>query len=302
MKTHSAFQTTLVGLILLLTGCDQITPTTDQPSSAEAQTTASASDSPETASSEITSVDASASSDSASAPEVSSVDFPHEAPAKLVTGSGSGYSEISNWAPGICFPLQGVAYANSQVYSPGGDHYPSTAAADHGSQCDPKNYAYPWHDNFCEARSWSNPVCASGSGHQGQDIRPSTCKANLYWAVAAEDGIITQVGSYTVAITGNATPHRIYRYLHMQKASVKVAVGDHVIRGQTLGLVSNNLGVSNGVQQYTTIHLHFEVRVAQAETMSDGKQLAANAFVPPYVALVDAYQRRQAGDCNATAP
>ncbi|MGZ3305411.1 MAG: M23 family metallopeptidase, partial [Asticcacaulis sp.] len=102
---------------------------------------------------------------------------------------------------------------------------------------------------------------------------------------------------YTVAITGNDSPHRIFRYLHMQSSSLKVKLGDHVLRGQKLGLVSNNLGVSNGKQQYTTIHLHFEVRVAQSETMSDGTTLAANAFVAPYAALVDAYQRKLAGDC-----
>ncbi len=242
------------------------------------------------------SVEASAVVDSSSA--VAMVDFPHYAPTTLVAGSGSGYKDLSNWAPGICFPLaQTPDYANSQVYSPGGDHYPTAAASDHGVQCDAKNYAYPWHDNFCETRGWTNPVCASGSGHQGQDIRPTTCKPNMYWTVAAEDGVITQVASYTVALTGDGTPHRIYRYLHMQKSSVKVAVGDHVVRGQKLGLVSNNLGISNGVQQYTTIHLHFEVRIAQAEKMSDGTTLTANAFVPPYTALVDAYQRKLAGDC-----
>ena len=227
------------------------------------------------------------------------VDFPHNAATQLVANSGSGYNDTSNWAPGICFPLaQTPDYANSQVYSPGGDHYPTASATSHGAQCDSANYSYPWKDNFCESRSqWNNPVCVAGTGHQGQDIRPTTCQKDTYWAVATEDGVITQIGSYTVALTGNGSPHRIYRYLHMLKSSVHVAVGDHVVRGQKLGLVSNNLGVSNGVQQYTTIHLHFEVRIAQAETMADGTQLTANAFVPPYTALVDAYQRKLAGDC-----
>lgn len=296
MSRHSIFlNASALGLMAFLSGCNQ--PSSTEAPAAIAETQAASS---QTETSVAESAVYSESSDEAS--EVALVDFPHDAPTKLVAGSGSGYSEVSNWAPGICFPVLSVAYANSQVYSPGGDHYPNTSASNHGSQCDAKNYAYPWHDNFCEARSWTNPVCASGNGHQGQDIRPSTCTANLYSAVAAEDGIITQVGSYTVALTGNATPHRIYRYLHMQKASVQVAVGDHVARGQKLGLISNNLGVSNGVQQYTTIHLHFEVRVAQAETMSDGKQLAANAFVPPYAALVDAYQRRLFGDCTTGTP
>jgi murein DD-endopeptidase MepM/ murein hydrolase activator NlpD len=242
---------------------------------------------------------AQASSESSSSSDVAMTDFPHEPAMQLVSGSGSGYTDTSNWAPGICFPLaQTPDYASSQVYSPGGDHYPSASATNHGSQCDAANYSYPWHDNFCEARSWSNVMCKSGSGHQGQDIRPTTCKANTYWAVAAEDGVITQVASYTVAVTGDGSPHRIFRYLHMQSSSVKVKVGDHVKRGQKLGLVSNNLGISNGVQQYTTIHLHFEVRIAQAETLPDGTKLTANTFVPPYTALVDAYSRKLAGDCQ----
>lgn len=211
----------------------------------------------------------------------------------LISGSGSGYTEASNWAPGICFPLADTpAYANSQVYHPGGTAVPSNT-----NQCDATNYSYPWQDNFCESRSWTNPLCTSGQGHQGQDIRPKTCKANLYWAVAAEDGVITQVGSYTVALTGNETPHRIFRYLHMQTASLKVKLGDHVTRGQKLGLVSNNLGTSDGKPQYTTIHLHFEIRVAQSETLGDGTVLATNAFVPPYTALVDSYERKLNGDC-----
>lgn len=281
-----------------LSACDQTgTAGGDAASSANASDdTISVGSSSTQSASDAANSEASVSSDASSS--VAMVDFPHEAPTVLVANSGSGYTDKSNWAPGICFPLsQTPDYASSQVYSPGGDHYPSTAATSHGSQCDSANYSYPWHDNFCEARGWSNVLCGSGQGHQGQDIRPTTCKKDTYWAVAAEDGTITQVGSYTVAVTGNGSPHRIYRYLHMLSASVKVKVGDTVVRGQKLGLVSNNLGTSNGVPQYTTIHLHFEVRIAQAETLSNGTQLTASTFVPPYTALVDAYQRKLAGDC-----
>ncbi|MFX5813316.1 hypothetical protein ABTE31_21670, partial [Acinetobacter baumannii] len=34
---------------------------------------------------------------------------------------------------------------------------------------------YPWRDNFCEDRSFNVGQCASGFGHQGQDIRPRPC-------------------------------------------------------------------------------------------------------------------------------
>ncbi len=282
----------MLSSVLTLSACDNTATTTSGDTSSSAVASSEDSSMPSESASE------SASSSESSSSSVATVDFPHDPATALVAGSGQGYTDTSNWAPGICFPIAGnVAYANSQVYSPGGDHYPTAAATNHGIQCDAANYAYPWHDNFCESRSWSNVLCKSGQGHQGQDIRPPQCKANTYWAVAAEDGVVTQVASYTVAVQGNDSPHRIFRYLHMQKSSVKVAVGDHVVRGQKLGLVSNNLGISNGVQQYTTIHLHFEVRIAQAETMGNGTQLTANTFVPPYTALVDAYSRRLAGDC-----
>ena len=294
MRAILALTVSAVLASAVFAGCTPTTSDTSGSSSSVDASVASIASSEESVASE--SVESSASSETSS---VAMVDFPHNPATQLVANSGSGYNDVSNWAPGICFPLaQTPDYANSQVYSPGGDHYPTTTATNHGSQCDTANYSYPWKDNFCESRSqWNNPVCVAGTGHQGQDIRPTTCKKDTYWAVATEDGVITQVGSYTVALTGNGSPHRIYRYLHMLKSSVQVVVGDHVVRGQKLGLVSNNLGISNGVQQYTTIHLHFEVRIAQAETMADGTKLTANAFVPPYTALVDAYQRKLAGDC-----
>ena len=301
----------LPALIVLTTlglaGCDDLMKggdTSSQSSSSDTSQAASSAtdDSSAVSDSAVASDSASASSsDSASSSASSSVamaDFPHEAATALLTGSGQGYTDTSNWAPNICFPIAKTPdYASSQVYNPGGDHYPSYGHAS-GSQCDAKNYAYPWHDNFCESRSWSNVMCKSGSGHQGQDIRPTTCAAKTYWAVATENGVITQVGSYTVALTGDDTPHRIFRYLHMDKASLKVKLGDHVVRGQKLGLISDNFGVdSKGNQQHTTIHLHFEVRIAQAETLPDGTVLSASTFVPPYTALVDAYSRKLAGDC-----
>lgn len=283
---------------LALTGCDQLMPTGNDSSSSAAPASEAASDTASESASDSASASEETSSSEASS-SVATIDFPHDPATQLVAGSGQGYTDVSNWAPGICFPIAAAtAYANSQVYSPGGDHYPSYGHAS-GSQCDSKNYSYPWHDNFCEARSWSNVMCKAGTGHQGQDIRPQTCKAKTYWAVAVEDGTITQVGSYTVALTGTDTPHRIFRYLHLDAGTLKVKVGDHVVRGQKIGLVSDNFGTSNGVPQHTTIHLHFEIRVAQSETLPDGTTLAASSFVPPYNALVDAYTRHLNGtDCQ----
>jgi len=232
-----------------------------------------------------TSIDTSA-SESSSSEAVTHIDFPHAEPAALLAGSGSGYTDVSNWAPNMCFPLADEGFANSQVYGKGGSN------GGGGSQCDSPNYSYPWRDNFCESRSWTNVFCGSGQGHQGQDIRPKTCAKDTYWAVAAEDGTVTSIGTYTVTLVGDGSPHRIYRYLHMQTASLKVAAGDHVARGQKLGKVSNNMGSTP-----TTIHLHYEIRIAQQETGADGTVYAAQTFVPPYTALVDAYQRKLAGDC-----
>ena len=104
-----------------------------------------------------------------------------------------------------------------------------------GSQCDVANYSYPWRDNFCEKRSWDTSICPSAKGHQGQDIRPATCKKGIHWAVAAEAGQITNIGSYTVTLTADSGIR--YRYLHMKMDALAVALGDTVTRGQHLGFV-----------------------------------------------------------------
>ena len=122
-----------------------------------------------------------------------------------------------------------------------------------------------------------------------------------HWAVAAEDGRVTSVGSFSVEITGASSPHRLYRYLHLDRGSVKVAVGDTLTKGARIGIVSNNMGIdAHGKPILTSIHLHFEIRLAVAETGPGGKLLAAKAFVPPYTSLVDSYQRKLAGTgCTA---
>jgi murein DD-endopeptidase MepM/ murein hydrolase activator NlpD len=186
----------------------------------------------------------------------------------------------------MCWPLQDAAFANSQVYGHGGGMGPAGT-----SQCDTVNYALPWHDTFCEARSRDNPLCAGGgTGHQGQDIRPATCKKNLHWAVAAEKGVITDIGSYTVTLTASALPHRTYRYLHMQMAALAVKEGDTVVAGQKLGKVANDFGGTP-----TTIHLHFEMRAGVAGLTTDGKPVVLHTFLPPYMSLAEAYQRKLNG-------
>lgn len=204
--------------------------------------------------------------------------FTYNPPGKLQAGV-AGVTDTTIYDPGIRFPIEvAPAFANSQVWGHGGMSGPPNT-----DQCDAADYSYPWSDDFCETRDYATPICPSANGHQGDDVRPSTCEMAVHPAVAVEDGVISQIGTYTVYLSGNSG--RLYLYLHMQMNQLKVSVGDHVTRGQELGLVSNNFGTSS-----TTIHLHFEIKEAIA---LNGQSLTTN--VPPYTSLVDAYQRLLAG-------
>jgi murein DD-endopeptidase MepM/ murein hydrolase activator NlpD len=197
-------------------------------------------------------------------------DFGYMPVGELVAGSGQGCVDSTVYAPGIRFPIeQAPAYANSQVWGHGGMNGPG------GSQCDVENYSYPWWDNYCETRSWDMPLCPSGTGHQGQDIRPATCDNKMYWCVAVDDGTITNIGTYSVyLVTTDGTQHR---YLHMDPDSVTVSVGDQVVRGQRIGLLSNAFGGTP-----TTIHLHYDI--------FQNLQGYGGVYVPPYTSLIAAYE------------
>ena len=201
--------------------------------------------------------------------------FTFEPPGMLVAGSGRGRVDKVNYAPGIRFPLESSpAFANSQVWSRGGMNGGA------GSQCDVANYSYPWRDNYCESRSWPIALCPTGAGHQGQDLRPATCSRDAHWAVAAADGTVTSIGTYSLYLLSTDGNTR-FDYLHM--SSIAVARGARVTRGTRLGKISN---VFNGAP--TTIHLHFNIRQNLPPPLGW-------TFVPPYGALVDAYQRLLAG-------
>ncbi|MDP3800874.1 M23 family metallopeptidase [Brevundimonas sp.] len=207
--------------------------------------------------------------------------WPHADGGDLYPGSGSGATDATVWAAGMRFPMEaGPAYANSQVYGYGGYAPPGPGTG----QCDPRNYSYPWRDNFCETRSWTNGMCPAGRGHQGQDIRPATCEKKVHWIVAAESGRITSIGSYTVTLLGDSG--RIYRYLHMDMAGVNALfptmASRNVERSQHIGKVSADFGGNA-----TTIHLHFEIKAP----VSIGGSPASVNFVPTYASLVDSYDR-----------
>jgi hypothetical protein len=185
----------------------------------------------------------------------------------------------------MLFPVRNApAYLQSQVYNFGG-------GVPGGDQCDPRNYAFPWRDNFCETRSreFNTPHCPTQRVHLGVDIRVGTAAdcnrlrgqapaaRGLHEVVAVADGVISQVGSYSVHLRSGG---RIYRYLHLNMARLSVTRGQEVKAGDLIGYVSNDFGGNA-----TTFHLHFEIQVNVAGQ--------GWVFVPPYVALARAYERQR---------
>ncbi|MEM7663314.1 MAG: M23 family metallopeptidase [Pseudomonadota bacterium] len=216
--------------------------------------------------------------------------FSYYAPGFLISGSGQGSLDETVYSPNMVFPIKDApSYAQSQVFRFGG-------GIGGGDECDPRNYEYPWQDNFCETRSRNNstPSCPTPRVHLGQDIRvgdAAACQAmrreyrnnpagiSTYKIVAVEDGIISNIGSYTVNL--RAGP-RIYRYMHMNMRALQVSLGDEVKAGQHIGYYSKDFGGTP-----TTFHLHFEIK----QNTPDGGW----KFVPPYTSLVEAYARRENG-------
>jgi hypothetical protein len=195
------------------------------------------------------------------------------------------------YLPNIIFPLRLAPdqhpHMNSQIWGHGGGGWSGKGEAG-GAECDPANYdPMQQRDTYCEVRSWAMPMCPGGAGHQGQDIRPPTCKNNTWEAVAVVDGVITQVTTNTTVRLkgGDGTD---YLYLHMHPQSITVKVGQTVKQGDVLGHVSKYMdGDPNG----TTMHLHFQVR----QTIRvDGKILSV--YIPGYTSLIAAYRKSKGLD------
>lgn len=208
-------------------------------------------------------------------------EFKYSTPGELEKASGNGVRSDQVYFPSMRFPLEmGPAYLNSQVYRPGGNHSDSKEG-----QCAVVNYSYPWRDNFCETRGYDTPMCPSGKGHQGQDIRPKTCQKNLYWAVAVEDGVIAHIGTYSITLqTKNGT---LFRYMHLNMRELAISRGETVKAGARIGKISNDFGSTP-----TTIHLHFEAK--DSIRWPNGK--ISNGFVPPYTSLISSYKKLLSGD------
>lgn len=198
-------------------------------------------------------------------------EFRYEPVGALLPGSGRGSTDATVYAPGMTFPISATSYANSQVWMTGGGKGPA------GSWRDPRNFRYPWRDNFCESRSRRTPSCPAGIGHQGQDIRAGTGEDDRHWAVAAEGGRISNVGLYSVELTGTSGTR--YRYLHLSINRLAVRQGQAVRAGDRIGFVSNDFAGTP-----TPVHLHFE--------MLQNVNGAGLRHVSPYMSLVRAYERR----------
>lgn len=220
--------------------------------------------------------------------------FSYFAPGALLAGSGGGFPEQVVHSPNMLFPIKSApAYLQSQVFSLGG-------GVAGGDQCDARNYAYPWRDNFCETRSANrnSPFCPTSRIHQGQDIRVGTaadCNTlrrqavsarGLHEVVAVEDGVISSIGTYTVKLRSEGS---IYNYMHLNMKRLQVTAGQTVKAGDLLGYVSNDFGGTA-----TTIHLHFEI---MQNTADHGW-----VHVAPYLSLVAAYERRENGPGEELEP
>ena len=220
--------------------------------------------------------------------------FSYFGPGQLLAGTGTGAQEQIVHAPDIVFPIKSApAYLQSQVFNFGG-------GVAGGDQCDARNFAYPWRDNFCETRTSNrnSPFCPTPKIHQGQDIRVGTaadCNTlrrqapvdrGLHEVVAVEDGVISSIGTYNVKLRGDG---RIYNYMHLNMNRLAVTAGQSVKAGDLLGYVSNDFGGTP-----TTLHLHFEI------VQNTGGQVWSH--VPPYLSLVAAYERREAGPGELVEP
>ena len=164
--------------------------------------------------------------------------------------------------------------------------------------------SYPWQDNFCEARSFGVGQCASGFGHQGQDIRPARCPPHdegpdhcdpqKQTVVAVRDAVLIRAPKQQAATlqVNTRNEHMRFRYMHMNPVTMDaegILNGRHVDEGEPIGVVSNYLDRPNG----TSRHLHFDVQVFTRDGW---------LWVNPYVTLISAYERLIGGRGREIGP
>jgi murein DD-endopeptidase MepM/ murein hydrolase activator NlpD len=157
----------------------------------------------------------------------------------------------------------------------------------------PANYSYPWRDNFCEHRRFFVGQCPGGEGHQGQDIRPSSCalinegadrcQPYQHEVVAAHDGFILRAPKQEAVylFINTTSTHARVRYMHMNPNQLDadgIFSGKLVHEGDRIGKVGNY----NNRERGTTYHLHFDMQVPTK---------LGWVFVNPYMTLVASYER-----------
>jgi hypothetical protein len=241
--------------------------------------------------------------------------FTYHSPGDILPGTGfrrrGGVADYTVYSK-IRFPLADApAFANSQSFMNWGD-CDATGRSGAGfldgvkvyrcrvngqmlvlDESAADNYSYPWRDNFCEHRSFYVGQCPAGRGHQGQDIRPASCKQRIQGAnrcepyqhdvVAVRDGAVLRAPSQdALYIVANAPNERIrFRYLHMlpkQFNADGMVSGRLVHEGELIGKVGNFFRR----ERATTYHLHFDMQVPTKYGW---------VFVNPYMTLVAGYER-----------
>lgn len=247
-------------------------------------------------------------------PAPQSQDFTYYSPGDIIPGTGirghGGRADYTVYSK-MRFPLANApAYANSQSFMNWGN-CDSTGRVSVGTEgglptyrcriggptlirdeAAGANYAYPWRDNFCEHRYFAVGQCPGGLGHQGQDIRPSSCTQRYiggscepyqHDVVAARDGMVLRSpGQMPVYLFVNAPQeHLRLRYLHMSPRQLDA---DGVISGRVLkeGEAFGKVGSYGQRERATSYHLHFDMQVPTKYGW---------VFVNPYMTLVAAYER-----------
>jgi hypothetical protein len=223
-------------------------------------------------------------------PTVASVDFTYLPAGDIIANSGSrrqgGRADFTAYSQ-IRFPLEKApAFAHSQSFG-------LRKASDRPDEATGGPTSYPWQDNFCEARSFGVGQCASGFGHQGQDIRPAPCPLHdegpdhcnpqKQSVVAVRDAVLIREPKQQAATlqVNTRNEHIRFRYMHMNPSAMDadgILNGRQVGEGEQIGVVSNYLDRPNG----TTRHLHFDVQVFTRDGW---------LWVNPYVTLISAYER-----------
>jgi len=234
-------------------------------------------------------------------PLAHSADFTYRPAGDIIANSGwrkqGGRADFTAYSQ-IRFPLQKApAFAHSQSFG-------IRRSAERPDEMAGGPVSYPWQDNFCEARSFGVGQCASGHGHQGQDIRPAACPQHSeapdhcdprrQGVVAVRDGVlIRSLRQEGVTLQVNTrTEHIRFRYMHMNPAAMDadgILNGRQVEEGEKIGVVSNYLDHPNG----TSRHLHFDVQVFTRDGW---------LWVNPYVTLISAYERMIRGRGREIGP